>query len=347
MNDSSSKPQAMRIDTSALSIDQTIAMAHAYLGSEFRASPLPGLSPEDPPRIGGGGCMWILGNISAAVDFDINARLQRRCVRSLADTVRCRVITSGRIDGVAEGDVVSLRPGDVVIEASNISFSLDLEDFGCDVVGISAADIGHERIGDLTYRIIAREAPEAVFIAAAMRTFLNQLESCDSATSERLAMLMRAVVERQLDSFGLETAGPAARPRDVKRPMLQFIEENLSDPELGVDHLVDAFATSRAVVYRLFEGQGGVARYMARRRLERALSRLVFDEPDVPIGQVAESLGFTHQSYFAKLFKEQFGISPSRARSEFSFDEQEIDQRRDGILMRELLNRSEHMPAAS
>ncbi|MEO1731620.1 MAG: AraC family transcriptional regulator [Pseudomonadota bacterium] len=343
MNDTSQKPQVMRIDTSAMTTEQTIAMAHAYLGNEFRSSPLPG----DPPKIGGGGNLWVLGNISAAEDFNINARLQRRCERSLADTVRCRVITSGRINGVAEGEVVSLRPGDVVIEASNISFSLDLEDFGCDVVGISSGEIGHERIGDLTYHIIPRENPEAALIAASMRAFINELETCDSAAGERLALLMRAVVERQLDSILPGTGNSSARARDDKKPMLQFIEENLSDPDLGVDHLVDAFATSRAVVYRAFEDESGIARYISRRRLERALSKLVFDEAEIPIGEVANSLGFTHQSYFAKLFKEYFGISPSRARAAFSFDSQEINQKRDGILMRELLNRSDHIPVAN
>ena len=166
----------MRIDTRAMTPEQTIAMAHAYLGSEFRSSPLPG----DPPRIGGAGNLWVLGNMSAAVDFDISARLQRRCERSLAATVRCRVITAGRVDGVVEGEVVRLRPGDVVIEASNISFSLDLDDFGCDVVGISVADIGHERVSDLTYSIIPRGTPEAVLIAASMRTFFKQLSTCES-----------------------------------------------------------------------------------------------------------------------------------------------------------------------
>lgn len=317
-------------------------MAHAYLGSEFRSSPLPG----DPPRIGGAGNLWVLGNMSAAVDFDISARLQRRCERSLADTVRCRVITAGRVDGVVEGEVVRLRPGDVVIEASNISFSLDLDDFGCDVVGISVADIGHERVSDLTYSIIPRGTPEAVLIAASMRTFFKQLSTCDAASAERLAILIRALVERQLDNILHETEEIPLRVHGGKELMLRFIEANLSDPGLGVDHLVDAFATSRAVVYRTLDDQGGIARHIANRRLERALSRLIFDAAEVSIGEVANSVGFTHQSYFAKLFKDRFGISPSRARAEFSIDAQELDQKSDGIRMREILNRSEHIPAA-
>ncbi|MEM1195670.1 MAG: AraC family transcriptional regulator [Pseudomonadota bacterium] len=339
MNNCLEKPQVMRIDTSQMTPEQTLSMAHAYLGEEYRALPL----PSHAPNIGGAGDLWVLGNISAAVDYGINARLQRRCARSLAETVRCRVITSGRIDGVADGRVVSLRPGDVVFEASNLSFSLDLENFGCDVIGVSAAALGHERIGDLSYRILSRESPEAALIAASLCAFLTQLDRCDIAAAERSARLVLAIVERQFDNFKSGPSDASLWAREGQRPMLQFIEDNLSNPDLGVDQLVHAFATSRAVVYRTLEEHGGIARYISRRRLERSLSQLVFDRPDTSIGQVAQSLGFTDQSYFAKLFKNQFGISPSRARSVFSFDRHELDQEKDGIMMRELLNRSEHI----
>ena len=180
-----------------------------------------------------------------------------------------------------------------------------------------------------------------------MRTFFEQRETCDSATAERLARLMRALMEKQLDSFVLSSGDIPQKASEAKRAMLQFIEEHLSHPELGVDQLVDAFATSRAVVYRTLEDEGGIARYITRRRLERALSRLVFDQSDVSIGQVASSLGFSDQGYFGKLFRQHFGISPSRARSEFSFDKKHIDQKSDGLLMRTLLERSDHIAGAA
>lgn len=340
MDHNSAKPQRMRIDTSALSTEQIRTMAQAYLGEGFRSLPLPGAEG----RYGGEGDMWVLDTLSAAVDFNINARLQRRCEKAIADTVRFRVITSGRIDGVAGGDVVSLKPGDVVIEASNISFSLDLESMGCDVVGVSAAEFGYDRIGNLDYRIIPANDPQAVMVASAMRTFFEQLDTCGKEPAEHLALLLRAMLEQLFDKYA--PAGPvvSASARNVQRPMLQYIEDNIADPYLSVDHLVSAFATSRAVVYRTLDVEGGVARYIVRRRLERALSRLVFDPEDITIGQVAESLGFVDPSYFAKLFKEQFGITPSHARQEFSFDRRPLDTRTDGLLMRNLLETSEHFP---
>lgn len=105
-----------------------------------------------------------------------------------------------------------------------------------------------------------------------------------------------------------------ARP-GVLTALQQYIEDNLSEPDLGVDALCARFRMSRATLYRLFKDLGGVRDYIQRRRLMgcfRALttranmSRGIFD--------VALDYGFSSPSHLATRFRQHFGMSPSEVR---------------------------------
>jgi AraC-like DNA-binding protein len=72
---------------------------------------------------------------------------------------------------------------------------------------------------------------------------------------------------------------------------------------------------SRSNLYRLFEHEGGVARYIQRERLLEARSVLLNPAATQSISAVAEDLCFTDASSFSRVFKREFGCSPSEARS--------------------------------
>jgi len=336
------KPQHMRIDMRAVGTPQTLEFARNYWTEDFRVVPL----PTDPPRLRGAGDIWVLKSVAAAQDFDIDCRLHRQSDNMPIDTVRCRVITAGRVDGIAEGQLVSLRPGDVVIEASNISYSLDLEDFACDVIGVSVASLGHDRVGDLTFRIIPRTDPVAAMLASSMRSFFEGLMRADIEEAERLARLMFSLLEAQLDMMVESQERSGGEGLQRRRAMLRHIEDKLADPGLDVGALLDTFPTSRAVVYRDFEEFGGVAKYITSRRLVKALGYLVFDAPDRSIREIGQAVGFASQSHFTQSFKRHFGVSPSSARRAFDFDDalstSDLSEGHSGLLLREMLIKSEH-----
>ncbi len=93
-----------------------------------------------------------------------------------------------------------------------------------------------------------------------------------------------------------------------------YIEDHLNDPELGVDQLCRVFAMSRRTVYRMFAGDGGVARYLTERRLARAFGELSAASPSRGlIYAVAERNGFVDQNHFSRLFRNRYHIAPSEA----------------------------------
>lgn len=95
------------------------------------------------------------------------------------------------------------------------------------------------------------------------------------------------------------------------------IERNLASPSLAPNSLARQFRLSRAQLYRLFAGEGGIAAYIQARRLARCL-RVLTDpaEGRRGIGEIALGLGFGSEAHFSRAFRRAFGISPSEARAQ-------------------------------
>ena len=94
--------------------------------------------------------------------------------------------------------------------------------------------------------------------------------------------------------------------------MRSYIEQHLDDPDLGVEHLCRAFGASEPTVYRDFADAGGVAHYVAMRRLGRAYRQLLSAQPGRgQVQEISSRCGFDDPLYFSRLFRQRFGIAPS------------------------------------
>lgn len=93
------------------------------------------------------------------------------------------------------------------------------------------------------------------------------------------------------------------------RKMLSYIEEHYAEPVTAQD-LADAAKVSRTECFRCFRevtGQKPFA-YLNRYRLRQAADLL--KNTDLSICEVSSQCGFSYQSYFGKLFREAYGITP-------------------------------------
>jgi len=96
-----------------------------------------------------------------------------------------------------------------------------------------------------------------------------------------------------------------ARLRDV-------IEENLSDPDFGVEALARKTGHSRSALYRKLGsfGSGSAADLIRQMRLARAKQLLESEAGSVH--RVARLCGFTSPSHFSRLFRDEYGYPPSQ-----------------------------------
>jgi AraC-like DNA-binding protein len=109
----------------------------------------------------------------------------------------------------------------------------------------------------------------------------------------------------------LEAAERASPPLDAARlrTAKQFLRDHLCTP-LRIDAMAKALGMSRSQLYRLFEPEGGIARYLARQRL--AAIRMALDDPleRRSIGEIGEAYGFGTGALLSRAFRQAYGVSP-------------------------------------
>lgn len=96
---------------------------------------------------------------------------------------------------------------------------------------------------------------------------------------------------------------------NVKKYIYDHLDETLTR-----DVLADIAGFSVPHFHRVFTGQVGqnAASYVRRMRLERAARKLRLGAVDIT--QVALSAGYDSHAAFSRVFKQQFGLSPSEFR---------------------------------
>ena len=95
--------------------------------------------------------------------------------------------------------------------------------------------------------------------------------------------------------------------------MKAYLRDNLHLSDIGVDRLCKVFHCSRATVYRLFKAEGGIHAYVREQRLARCYQELRQLPPSSrkTISEIAGRWGFADAASFSRLFRKQYGMSPS------------------------------------
>lgn len=95
----------------------------------------------------------------------------------------------------------------------------------------------------------------------------------------------------------------------------KYIKDNMSNPDLDSNLLVEEFGISKTQLYRKIKAitdhtpHGFIKKY----RLRKAADQL--KNSDLTISEITYSTGFNNRSYFYRVFKEEFNCSPSEFRS--------------------------------
>ncbi len=93
--------------------------------------------------------------------------------------------------------------------------------------------------------------------------------------------------------------------------VMDIIEKNMSDPDFDLNCLAEKTAMSRVQLHRKLKALTGLApgEFIRNYRLDRAAQLLKKKAGNV--SEIAFDVGFNNLSYFAKAFREKFGVNPS------------------------------------
>ena len=98
--------------------------------------------------------------------------------------------------------------------------------------------------------------------------------------------------------------------------MLRFIRlQSSSNPNLDIDDIATRLGYSRSVFYRRIKALTNIAPndFLRTYRLKRAAEMLT--SSSASLSEVSDRTGFSSYSYFSKVFKKQFGLSPKDYRA--------------------------------
>lgn len=159
--------------------------------------------------------------------------------------------------------------------------------------------------------------PAQVLHASACASVMagNSLSEAERAQmGGQLAMMIEMMVRA-------EEAAPAVDIREGRRrAILEHIDRNLADAELGVGSIARAFGFSSRTIHKLFEGEAQtVARLIWDRRLERCREEMA--DPAMAarsITEIAHLWGFSDSQHFSRAFKQRFGMTPRDYRNLFA-----------------------------
>ena len=93
-----------------------------------------------------------------------------------------------------------------------------------------------------------------------------------------------------------------------------IVRQQMASGDLAVDTLSQQMCTSRSVLNRRVRQLTGtsVAAYVLQLRMQHAKQLLL--DTHQPIGEIALACGFDDLSYFSRVFRQSFGVTPSQFR---------------------------------
>lgn len=164
-------------------------------------------------------------------------------------------------------------------------------------------------------RRIETETGPAALLAGFMRQLAGQSRHVSENQARSLAIAMRALLEACIAPAGNAVAAKATSPSSstVERAR-QIVQRHMGSPDFGPSQLGRLLAMSRSKLYRLLDGDGGVAHFINRERLLQARRDLTTPGEPLSVHAIASRVGFRDHSTFSRAFRREYGCSPSRLR---------------------------------
>ena len=255
---------------------------------------------------------WALGDLLLS-DLAFSPLSYRRRGGRDSQHLLLRLYLEGHGAGLFDGSPFRTGPGDIhLFDQAPASCGVTADGHRLQSVFIPYAAVGYQPGRHPRHLCIDADSAVGRVLRAAIEALFAGLPRTPQAEALPLAAGFAGLVQGLLLTAAPDAERFHALDAARRLAMRRYLEEHLADPGLGAASLCAAFHASRATVYRDFTEDGGVARFIVRRRLERAFSDLAGGPPRRGhVRQVAERWGFACPYHFSRAFRRQFDLWPS------------------------------------
>ena len=251
----------------------------------------------------------------AGVGHERNAARVRR---DGFDHVTLHLLLSGTLIAGAEGEERRLRPGEILIIDTSAPQRNWCDDTHTITVAVARDQIGTPIQDPRAFHGTVLSQRAAGVIADLMISFTRRVDVLTPDTSDQLGPVLGMLLAAALKGTppGAEAVAALGQPDGGRRRKVEaFIEAHLSDHGLDADAIAGGVGISRTVLYRCFAADGGVARFIQLRRLERIRNVLRRHGEAQPLAAIAHAHGFSSEQHLNRAFRSTFGRPPGQFRS--------------------------------
>ena len=212
------------------------------------------------------------------------------------------------------GSETALGAGDFVIASPHEAYAIDLAAHELLVVEFPRAPLAERfpGIDDALRQRMSGATPGARVFHDFLLSLWRQSQQgfADPDWQDGVSQVFYDLVALAMRGASRPDAAVPVADSALRRKVLGMVEAQLADPALRTLGLATQCNASVRTIQNLFAGMGTTpSTYILERRLARAAERLSA-AAEVSITDVAFELGFNDSAYFARAFRQRFGVSP-------------------------------------
>lgn len=302
--------------TYGLSLEQRTTLvqnvAERYYGKSFLWAPLPNVDFSVDLSLRTSGEVMIARNKSKGFRQENDPTHGRYSMRRFA----VHAAVDGAQELVSDGQTISLQPGQFTL--LDTSRACKREQFDrSDTISLTVSEEVMRRevphFEKLLYHAFCTEdqLPKTIFELLQQTTEVGNFRHSDSASwcmSRTILNLLGMLADNQLSVHGPSNA----RLRKMRvGEIRQYIDDNLTDPDLSLEQISKAMSLSTRYLHTLFSDEPlSIPKLIRARRLKKAAE--IFRQEHLASRSITEIVfdcGFNDLSHFCRLFREEYQMS--------------------------------------
>lgn len=227
-----------------------------------------------------------------------------------------QLITGGNLRGDFNGIDVVAEPGDIVI----IDLTQTVESHASAGSRITVTIPRNELEGMVGWRnlhglVLSANAPLTRLLFDYLHSLQSLIGKLDKTQAKSAHEAMLTLLGAGINGVDREEMQSLPVNLPMRKNILAYIDDNLFNPLLGPNLIVQNLRVSRSRLYRTFDTEGGIATIIREKRLDHAYRILVGERSrHVSFKEIAYRCGFHDGAQFTGAFKTRFGMSPKEAR---------------------------------
>lgn len=223
-----------------------------------------------------------------------------------------QLVLAGRYQGDFNGTYLSVSPGDIFILDLAQPLVSKKEAGARLTIVISRNELGKKWANKNLHGLVFKAGtPTNQLLADFMLSIDGNLDNMDDSTVRGAQKALIHLVDAALSGTAFTKEQFRSVGLTLRNRILEYINQNLTNPELSPRSIMQYFRLSHSHLYRTFESDTGVATIIRNKRLDLAYRTILMNKhKPLSIKELAYKCGFSPRARFSAFFMERFGLAP-------------------------------------